>query len=280
MKKVKFFYMYPINVDITTEKDVEVHIDQCSSEPVPEGTIRIVIMEEPKKGPLFNKMLERPDLCTHLLTFHEELLAANEKARLFHCMNLWVSHSSKQKKFSVSTVVGGKKDPVMLGYAMRHALWHRRDDITTSKAFYLSGSTKYPHIFVPYKNADYETNLVLGASKEPLFDSMFHIAIENTAIKNYFSEKLLDCFQARTVPIYYGCPNIGEYFNIDGILIANSVQEIIDISNNLTEDMYHSMKPAMEDNYNILQKKWRIGATEKWCSHHDAQIEKEIRRII
>lgn len=280
MKKVKFFYMYPINVDIETEHDVEVYIDQYSMDPIPEGTIRIIIMEEPKKGELFNVMMNREDLCTHLLTYHEELLEANNKARLFHCMNIWVTKTNKKKKFSVSTVVGGKKDPVMPGYAMRHNLWHKRKQITIPRAFYLSGTASFPHIFVPYDKANYETNLILGKSKEPLFDSMFHIAIENTSIKNYISEKLLDCIQSWTVPIYYGCTNIEEYFNPDGMFRVNSVQEIIKVCNSLTKSTYHSMLPAMKENFDISEKEWKLGKTDEWCSHHNAQIEIEIRKIL
>tara|TARA_B100000787_G_scaffold36434_1_gene25563 strand:+ start:11542 stop:12483 length:942 start_codon:yes stop_codon:yes gene_type:complete len=40
----------------------------------------------------------------------------------------------------------------------------------------------------------------------------YSIAIENVCMKNYFSEKFTDCILAWTIPIYYGCPNINEYF--------------------------------------------------------------------
>jgi hypothetical protein len=40
----------------------------------------------------------------------------------------------------------------------------------------------------------------------------YSIAIENTAAPYYFTEKITDCFLAYTVPLYYGCKNIGKYF--------------------------------------------------------------------
>ena len=40
----------------------------------------------------------------------------------------------------------------------------------------------------------------------------YSIAIENASIPYYFTEKINDCFLAYTVPIYYGCKNIGKYF--------------------------------------------------------------------
>ena len=62
MKKVKFYYYYPINVDIDTEKDVEVYIDQFTMNPIPKDSIRIIILEEPKKVELFTIVQEHKDL--------------------------------------------------------------------------------------------------------------------------------------------------------------------------------------------------------------------------
>jgi hypothetical protein len=84
---------------------------------------------------------------------------------------------------------------------------------------------------------------------------MFHIAIENTSIANWFSEKLLDCFQTKTVPIYYGCWNIGDFFNINGILPFRDLNDMITSCNKLTPELYELMFPAIEENYE-LSKKW------------------------
>ena len=40
----------------------------------------------------------------------------------------------------------------------------------------------------------------------------YSIAIENYSSPHYFTEKINDCFLAYTVPFYYGCKNIGQYF--------------------------------------------------------------------
>jgi len=269
--KVKFHYAYPINIDIDTDKNVDVYIDQCDMMPILNGHIRIVILEEPKKTPIYYQMKERMDLYTFLLTFHDEILTTNPKARLFNCVNAWVrGFVSKQKRFSVSTVVGGKNDLAMEGYTMRHELWRSREYITMPKEFYLSGNAPHSHHFVHFDGADYSTGTILGSSKEPLFDSMFHIAIENTLIKNYFSEKIVDCFQSMTVPIYYGCKNIENYFNINGMFIASSVEDMVYICNNLTEKMYFDMIPAMKDNYE---------RSKNWCDH-SAQMKNGVTLVL
>lgn len=40
----------------------------------------------------------------------------------------------------------------------------------------------------------------------------YSIAIENSVKPDYWTEKIADCFLSNTVPIYFGAPNIGDYF--------------------------------------------------------------------
>jgi hypothetical protein len=40
----------------------------------------------------------------------------------------------------------------------------------------------------------------------------YSIAMENSSQPYYFTEKINDCFLAWTVPIYYGCENIGKFY--------------------------------------------------------------------
>jgi hypothetical protein len=252
--KVQFHYGYPINLDIDCNKPVDVYIDQFTIDPIPPDSLRIVILQEPWREPLVPMVQKYRDCYTHLLTYQEDVLDTNPKARLFHFPNSWVNHIPDKKEFSVSTVVGGKN--FMPGHALRHELWRNKDKITIPKKFYLSGNSANFHTFVPWAEVDYTNQLVLGASKYPLFDSMFHIAIENTSIANFFTEKLLDCFQTKTVPIYYGCTNIGDYFNVKGIWLASNISEIITICNELvTPELYMKILDYLEENY-LLSNKW------------------------
>jgi hypothetical protein len=47
---------------------------------------------------------------------------------------------------------------------------------------------------------------------DALLPYRYSIAIENTSTNDYFTEKINDCFLSYTVPIYYGCSNISNYF--------------------------------------------------------------------
>jgi len=41
----------------------------------------------------------------------------------------------------------------------------------------------------------------------------YHIVLENSSYPDYWTEKLSDAFLADSYPIYYGCPNIHDYFD-------------------------------------------------------------------
>lgn len=79
-----------------------------------------------------------------------------------------------------------------------------------------------------------------------LKDYCFSITMENATYSNMFTEKLTDCFVTGTIPIYYGIPNIGDFFNMDGIIILDDNFKIEDLS----FDLYHSKINAINDNFN------------------------------
>ena len=84
---------------------------------------------------------------------------------------------------------------------------------------------------------------------EGLKDYMFSVAIENSTSTNCFTEKIQDCFLTGTIPIYYGPKNIGEYFDMDGILTFNTQDELNSILDSLNEDLYYSKIEAIQRNY-------------------------------
>ena len=77
---------------------------------------------------------------------------------------------------------------------------------------------------------------------------MFNFCPENADDEN-FSQRLIDCFINKTIPIYRGYKNIHEHFNIDGIIYVNDGPDAIEKINQLTPDYYHSKLSAIEDNY-------------------------------
>lgn len=80
----------------------------------------------------------------------------------------------------------------------------------------------------------------------------FSIILENSQQDNYFTEKILDCFLCKTVPIYWGCPNIGEFFSTDGIIFLDGLDPLVklpDIIKGCDSVKFESMLSAIEHNY-------------------------------
>jgi hypothetical protein len=47
---------------------------------------------------------------------------------------------------------------------------------------------------------------------DAIFPYKYHLAMENSRVPNYFTEKLTDAYLGGAYPLYYGCVNIGDYF--------------------------------------------------------------------
>lgn len=90
----------------------------------------------------------------------------------------------------------------------------------------------------------------IDSKLEALGDYRFSVAIENDKQDNYFTEKITDCFRTGVIPIYYGCPNIGDFFDINGIITFNSIEELKEILNNLSTEKYNSKIDAIKYNFN------------------------------
>jgi hypothetical protein len=78
---------------------------------------------------------------------------------------------------------------------------------------------------------------------------MFSVAIENASYESYFTEKIQDCFATGTIPIYYGSPDIGKFFNPKGIIILT---DDFDLSQ-LTEELYYDKLDAVKENLEIVE---------------------------
>ena len=81
--------------------------------------------------------------------------------------------------------------------------------------------------------------------EQGLIDYHFSIAMENDNYPNIFCEKITDCFATGTIPIFWGTPTIGEFFNPNGIIMLTDDFKVEDIS----IDLYHSKMEYIKENY-------------------------------
>jgi hypothetical protein len=242
--------------NVPLKKPVKMWIDTSK---IPDsGTFNIFYAWEPKPISEFFKcyfldwLKENGKYFDLILSHDDEIIKTFPHARYIHWTKSFINHhevdlfSINDKKFKVTFICGGKLwTPDQF---KRKELWMRQNEIKIPKELFYS---------VQYRGqlpVTKENKALPRDSKLPAFnDSMFHIAMENSRIRGYFSEKIVDCFITYTIPIYFGCPNIGDFFHKEGIIIANSVDEIIEIVNNLTEEDYYSRKEWMEKNREIAK---------------------------
>jgi glycosyltransferase involved in cell wall biosynthesis len=111
----------------------------------------------------------------------------------------------------------------------------------------------------------------IPAKLQGLKDHQYSIAIENGVYQNYFTEKILDCFLTGTIPIYKGCPNIGDFFNMDGIITFNTQEELLDIVAYLQNNDYIVDSSIIQDNFNRALS---------YQYNNDALYEKFIQNLI
>lgn len=96
-----------------------------------------------------------------------------------------------------------------------------------------------------------------------LSDYAFSIAIENSQIKGYFTEKIIDCFLTGTIPVYWGAPDIEDYFDKNGIIIFQGENSLMNQLNKLDFNLYNNKIKAIRNNFNIA-KNYLVG--EEWAT--------------
>tara|TARA_A100001201_G_scaffold3086_1_gene7316 strand:+ start:2281 stop:3060 length:780 start_codon:yes stop_codon:yes gene_type:complete len=166
----------------------------------------------------------------------------------------WVHDHEKfwsSKNGKISFTLSAKVLLNSSGYISRHLLGQRLDEVRKHCSFQIDGfdsermPTGYPAL-----------NKILSSANNGRDEMMYynyHIAMENSRHENYFTEKLIDCFLTKTIPIYYGCPNISDYFDLNGFYTFTNMQELCDILRSINENTYDEKKEAIEKNYELAK---------------------------
>ena len=241
--KAKCNSNYGFNLDkYDFNSSVEVWIDNFNNLHETKAEKKIFLAIEPQEVMGINQIIiDNKNKFDYILTYDENLLKELDNAVLFEFGTKWVNiddYKNLKKEFSVSNVCGHKS--ITKFHKIRHKLWMSQEKINIPKKFFLSKHGG-PILF--------DGNKILQDSKLPMFESMFHICIENIPKKYFFTEKLIDTLLCKTIPIYWGCTNVEDYFNTKGMIIVNSITEIIDACNNLTEEDYYNRMQYIEENY-------------------------------
>jgi glycosyltransferase involved in cell wall biosynthesis len=88
----------------------------------------------------------------------------------------------------------------------------------------------------------------------------FSIAYENTRAPGYFTEKLMDCLVALTVPFYVGAPDIFDYFPNEAIILIDPDDpEVFDkMKQALTPAEYEKRLPALREAKHLVLHRYNM----------------------
>ena len=181
-----------------------------------------------KQG-LVESILENRELVENtyetIFTHDQRLLSLGEKYKWVPAQGFWIKDPKIYQKSKMISMISSNKE-MCEGHRLRLEWVDRIGDQVDL----------YGRGFNEIENKE-----------DGLCDYMFSVAIENGQYKTYFTEKLLDCFATGTIPVYLGAPDIGNYFNKEGII---DLSDEFDIS----EDLYYSKMDAIKENLEKAMK--------------------------
>lgn len=182
----------------------------------------------------------------------------------------WSCINTQKKQFQISCLTGFKR--MTEGHMFRQLLYFNQ--VAFQKAF--SGSLVFFRSQDGQMLPEIHNNPILGAEKFPLFETFqFSLILENSSQPNYFTEKLIDCLITKTIPIYYGCPNIDEYFDTKGWILLESLgaterlEELYQKLQGISDEWYDKYQMNIQKNYETCIEKYR-----SMKQHINAAIEK------
>ena len=190
---------------------------------------------------IYNNLEHYEEHFDFILTYEDFLIKRNPDKYKFHpCDTSGIELDSRKihKKTKLVSMIYSDKT-WLFGHRLRHII-----------AKTLIPKLNYDKIDLLGRGTDKPLEL----KSEGMNDYMFQIAIENAQRPNYFADKIYDCFVTGVVPIYWGAPNIGEFFDTRGILAFNDPKELTEILLNLNEEKYYSMLEYVKINFDLAKK--------------------------
>ena len=249
------------NIPITIFND---YFTKNSWEELKENPINIIILNEPNQ--LFGHHSQIQQYYNNynlILTWGQSVVDSCSNARLFihgetnldkNYINSF--NSNPKRKFEVTFLSGVLK--LIEGHKLRHKILDIESKVKIPNKFWkvLDDFNHETGNRPGYRDPGCDVitkkgTPIEGEGKKQVWNrnSMFHIAVENSRNLNYYTDKIVDCFATKTIPIYWGAPNIEDYFNKDGIIIFEDEDDLINILNNLTEEDYKNRLEAVEENH-------------------------------
>ena len=191
---------------------------------------------------MYNWIEENNKLYDFVLTFDQKLINKGQNYLYYPHGRCWIhNYDGIDDKTKFCSIFASDK-AMTLGHRLRHMIV---DSYKTSGKMDCYGK--------------YAEN-VLEKKEDGLNPYYFSVTIENAIVKGYWTEKLLDAFATKTIPIYYGDKfSVNKFFNEDGILYFNTIEELDDIMEKIQGDdngayFYNERLSAIEENFNKVEE--------------------------
>lgn len=222
--------------------DFSLFIDSIPESQDELSSINIISFQEPNEYfGIHDWVIQNKDIFDIILTWDDKVLNNCSNATFMPFGLSWFTPDQyavdKPKVFEIAHLRGNLLKTY--GHSLRHELLARENEIKIP--------TKFFDVYGDRHNIEDARK-----GKEEVFGNpMFGVAIENTQHNGYFTEKIIDCFLQKTIPVYWGCSNIDKFFNIDGIITFTSVDDLIYKMNNIDENYYNTRLKAINENYEL-----------------------------
>ncbi len=256
-KTVKIFDRNFVHAKYSTDYQTSKHIEwNRSYENIIDGELIFItddcmIMSDNIKGDKIGVLMEpraiNPHIYNHIqnnnsnlkriFTYDKILLDSSDKFEFYPHCGCWISPENQMvyPKTNLLSIVASNKQST-IGHKLRHTVINEIRQSNLDIDVYGTGYNPVTHKLDAMKNY------------------AFTIVIENSKIDYYFTEKLIDSFMTGTVPIYWGCPSIGDFFNLDGILVFNNLNDLFIHLNDLSLDKYNKMLEAVKENFELAKQ--------------------------
>lgn len=154
--------------------------------------------------------------------------------------------------------------------------------IASNKTFTKGHKKRYKFLKILEKTLGKEID-IYGIGFNPINDKWdaiapykYHIVIENSSYNDYFTEKLSDSFLGLSYPIYYGCPNIYDYFSKDSLSLINinKPDEAVKIIRQIIENnQYEKSLKDLEISKDLILDKYQLFPA--LCNYVNKNIKNE-----
>jgi hypothetical protein len=227
----------PAGVKVFTD----IRLEEALNDPTPKKIA--LLLECPAVNPgMYKWVVEHRDIFHTILTHQEDLVYQGGPFKFYPFGGSWIGEWAMFPKGKmVSMLVSEKK--LTEGHRLRH------------EAAKIPGIDTYGGGVGRY----------VESKAEALRGYRFAVIIENDTSNWWFTEKLIDALSQGTIPIYRGCPKIGEFFHLGGMIRWTELDELEAIIKSLTPEDYDKRMMAVYEN---LKRARRYQCAEDWIDLH------------